>query len=137
MRNIASEIGMEQVKAVVHDFYARVRAHSALATAFAKVADWSAHEEHLTHFWWVTLGGQRYLDYRYDVATRHAEAGFTPDLLVDWLALFRTTLDDHIAAELAEGWLQRAERIAESLRLMHELGHIPARPKLDIAAIPH
>lgn len=137
MRNIASEIGLEAVRTVVHDFYARVRAHAALAVPFGKVADWPAHHEQLTHFWWVTLGGQRYLDYRYDVASRHAEAGFTPALLGDWLTLFRATLHDHIAAELAEGWLQRAERIAESLRLMHELGHFPARPKLDVAAIPH
>lgn len=125
MRDIAQDIGHERVADVVDRFYAKVRIHPTLAQPFARVQDWHAHLEHLTHFWWVTLGGQRYLNYSYNVPQRHAETGFTPELLVDWLALFRTTLHEVLPDELAEPWMARAERIGESLRLMHELGHFP------------
>jgi len=140
MRNVADDITLPRVEAVVADFYARVRQHPSLAQPFTRITDWPAHLDHLTHFWWVTLGGQRYLQYRYNVPERHATAGFTPALLVDWLALFRQTVTAHLPPELAEAWLARAERIGESLSLMHELGHFP-RPATagptDIVATPH
>ncbi|GLR11663.1 hypothetical protein GCM10007907_04530 [Chitinimonas prasina] len=125
MQAIAQAIGHPTVAAVVADFYQQVRAHPTLAQPFARVHDWPAHLEHLTHFWWVTLGGARYLEYRYQVAERHAEAGFSPALLQDWLALFGQTLQSHLPADQASAWLNRAERIGESLRLMHALGHYP------------
>jgi len=110
MQDIAETIGRERVAAVVDHFYERIRQHPTLATPFAIVDDWPLHKEYLTHFWWVSLGGKRYLQYGYAVAQKHTEAGFTPALLVDWLTLFREVL----VAEL------RAEKIGESLRYMHE-----------------
>lgn len=122
MQDIADEIGHAQVAAVVDDFYNRIQSHPSLAMPFAVVHDWVAHKEILTHFWWVTLGGERYLDYSYRVAWKHEEAGFTPALLVDWLFLFRDIIRDHITDEhLANGWIERAERIGESLTYMHEV----------------
>jgi hemoglobin len=47
-------------------------------------------------------------------------AGFTPALLVEWLALFRETLVQHLPVELAEQWHARAAHIGRSLVLMHE-----------------
>lgn len=140
MRDIAEEIGLDQIGAVVARFYAQVREHPTLAQPFGRVADWSEHLSHLTHFWWVSLGGKRYLDYRYNVPQRHAAAGFTPALLSDWLALFRETLHANLPADLAEEWLQRAERIGQSLSLMHELGHFPRPATLgpvEVVAAPH
>ncbi|QNM97432.1 group III truncated hemoglobin [Chitinimonas koreensis] len=136
MRDIALEIGRERVGQVVDEFYRQVRRHPTLAGPFARVDDWPAHLERLTHFWWVTLGGERYLDYRYAVPARHAEAGFTPALLHDWLALFRQVVRAQLAPEQAGAWITRAERIGESLRLMHELGHFPAPAGPSIVAIP-
>ncbi|GAB3243609.1 group III truncated hemoglobin [Chitinimonas naiadis] len=136
MRDIAREIGLEQVRLVVDTFYRRVRAHPLLSVPFARVHDWPQHLEHLSHFWWVTLGGERYLDYRYAVPQRHAEAGFTPALLVDWLALFHETVREQVAPPLADAWLERAERIGKSLSLMHELGHFPPPPTLPVTTVP-
>lgn len=122
MQDIADDIGRERVAAVVDRFYNRIQEHPSLAAPFAIVHDWPAHKEILTHFWWVTLGGERYLDYSYRVAVKHEEAGFTPALLVDWLALFRETIRESIPEPaLANGWIERAERIGESLTYMHEV----------------
>ena len=81
MKDIANEIGLDKVQAVVSDFYDRVRMHPRLAAPFASVEDWPEHKAHLTHFWWVTLGGKRYREKPYRVAEKHALAGFTPALL--------------------------------------------------------
>jgi len=130
MQDIADAIGHEHVARVVDRFYDRIQQHPRLQEPFARVHDWPLHKQVLTHFWWVTLGGKRYLDYSYQVASKHAEAGFTPALLIEWLALFHDVVREEIPAELAAGWLERAERIGQSLRYMHEVKqngqHVPA-----------
>lgn len=136
MRDIAEEIGRPRVAQIVDQFYRQIRRHPTLADPFGKVTDWPAHLEHLTHFWWVTLGGERYLDYRYTVPAKHADVGFTPALLSDWLALFRQTVRSHLPGDLAEQWIERAERIGESLRLMYELGHFNNSPSKSAETVP-
>ena len=120
MKDLASQIGLDKVHAVVSDFYDRVQTHPRLAMPFAIVEDWPEHKAHLSHFWWVTLGGKRYREKPYSVAEKHALAGFTPALLQEWLALFRQTLAAHLPAEYSDEWLARAEHIGRSLELMHE-----------------
>src|SRR5688572_7073319 len=78
MKDIAEHLGLETVSAVVSDFYDRIQEHPRLAEPFGRVTDWPEHKAHLTHFWWVTLGGQRYRDKPYRVAEKHMLAGFTP-----------------------------------------------------------
>lgn len=121
MQDIAEDIGRERVARVVDVFYERIQMHPVLQAPFAGVHDWPAHKEILTHFWWVTLGGKRYMDYSYAVARKHNDAGFTPALLVDWLGLFRDVVNAELPAELAGGWIRRAEVIGQSLTYMHEV----------------
>lgn len=115
MRDIAEDIGHDRVAAVVDRFYSRIQEHPTLAGPFGAVEDWPRHKELLTHFWWASLGGERYLKHNYEVPRKHAEAGFTPELLNDWLALFSETLIEALPPELAEGWLARARAIGQSL----------------------
>ncbi|TCP13637.1 hemoglobin [Crenobacter luteus] len=115
MKDIAQDIGRATVDAVVADFYTRVRAHPRLSIPFARVADWPRHEAHIAHFWWTSLGGERYLDVDYRVGPKHVEVGVTDALLDDWLALFAATLADHLPDELAAPWYERAARIGQSL----------------------
>ncbi|WP_341678753.1 group III truncated hemoglobin [Niveibacterium sp. SC-1] len=119
MKDVAGEIGLERVGQVVADFYAAVREHPTLKTPFARVTDWEHHERILTHFWWGTLGGARYMEYQYRVAERHMTAGFTPALLEDWHGLFAGIVQASLPAELAEAWLERARNIGTSLVMMH------------------
>jgi hemoglobin len=127
MQAIAEQIGRTTVEAVVRDFYARVRLHSELAVPFARVMDWPAHEAHIAHFWWTSLGGERYLDKDYRVGPKHAEVGVTTPLMEHWLSLFRATLDRHLPQELAEPWFERALKIGESLLLLAQFQQDPAR----------
>ena len=120
MKDIANQIGLEKVREVVSDFYERVQQHPELAPPFGIVTDWPEHKAHLAHFWWVTLGGRRYREKPYSVAEKHALAGFTPELLQQWLALFEQTLRTHLSPPLAEAWHARAQHIGRSLLLMHE-----------------
>lgn len=120
MKDIANQIGREKVHEIVSEFYDAVRRHPTLASPFAIVHDWPEHKAHLGHFWWVTLGGRPYRDAPYSVAAKHERAGFTPELLADWLALFETVLKNHLPADLAEQWYARAAHIGRSLTLMHE-----------------
>lgn len=120
MQDIAEYIGQDRVAAVVDTFYNRIQQHPTLAAPFAVVRDWPAHKAILTHFWWVSLGGRRYLQYPYAVASKHMEAGFTPALLKDWLALFEEVIRGELPPDLAGGWLERARKIGESLTYMVE-----------------
>jgi hemoglobin len=120
MQDIAQIIGSHKVAEVVSDFYDAIRRHPTLGGPFAIVGDWAEHKAHLAHFWWVTLGGKPYREKPYRVADKHAEAGFTPELLVDWLALFRETLERHLPSDVAEQWYARAANIGRSLVYMHE-----------------
>ncbi|WP_018152763.1 group III truncated hemoglobin [Leeia oryzae] len=120
MQDIATDIGRPQIEAVIDRFYDAIRAHPTLATPFAIVDDWTQHKALLTHFWWVSLGGERYMSYDYQVAAKHLHVGFTPELLEEWLTLFRNTIETHVEATYAALWIKRAELIGESLRLMHQ-----------------
>jgi hemoglobin len=120
MHDIAHLVGREAVLQIVSDFYDEVRQHPLLSTPFGIVHDWAEHKAHLSHFWWVTLGGKPYRNQPYRVADKHASAGFTPALLVEWLALFRQTLAKHLPEDLADQWYARAAHIGRSLELMHE-----------------
>jgi hemoglobin len=120
MQDIAQIIGMQKVARVVSDFYDAIQQHPTLKVPFGIVDDWSEHKAHLAHFWWVTLGGKPYRDKPYRVVDKHAEAGFTPELLTQWLELFRETLEQHLPPELAQQWYARAANIGLSLTYMHE-----------------
>jgi hemoglobin len=120
MQDISHRLGLDTVTRVVSDFYDEVQRHSRLSVPFGIVHDWAEHKQHLAHFWWVTLGGKPYRTEPYRVADKHAAAGFTPALLVDWLALFREVLDRHLSEDLADQWYARAANIGRSLEYMHE-----------------
>ncbi|WP_211342548.1 group III truncated hemoglobin [Permianibacter aggregans] len=122
---LAEKLGRERVARIVHHFYARVREHPRLKVPFLQhVQDWPQHEAIISHFWWVMLGGEKYLDYRYALPSKHHEAGFTPELLQDWLALFNSTLADFLDDEDRAAWMVHAERIGQSL--MHFHHHPPS-----------
>ena len=130
MQDIAHLIGRDKVAEVVDRFYDQVRQHPTLKIPFQVIEDWPHHKQLITHFWWVSLGGERYLKYRYEVASKHMEAGFTPALLVDWLALFRQTVEEVLEPELAGPWIKRAELIGQSLTMLHHFnsGDRPNHP---------
>lgn len=119
-RQSYARIGWPAVRAVVDDFYERIQRHPTLAQPFAVVTDWEHHKARLTHFWWISLGGDAYAPYRYRIGEKHAPVGVTHALVDDWLSLFRRTLDDHLPADLADLWFERAQRMGDSLRMLSD-----------------
>ncbi|KLJ01089.1 group III truncated hemoglobin [Luteimonas sp. FCS-9] len=81
----------DEVIALVHRFYARVRKDPLLGPVFARhVHDWDAHLARLVDFWSAVLRGTR----RFSGAPmpRHmALPGLRPALFERWLTLFRQT----------------------------------------------
>lgn len=81
----------DEVVALVHRFYARVREDPDLGPVFERhVADWPAHLAHLVDFWSALLRGTR----RFSGAPmpRHmALPGLTKALFERWLELFAQT----------------------------------------------
>lgn len=118
-RTTAEAIGRDAIAAVVDDFYDRIQHHPTLAGPFRIIRDWPAHKAKMTHFWWLSLGGRPYLDYRYAVMPKHAAVGVTAAQVDAWLALFDSVVRAHVTTpEWAEKWLFRARRMGDSLRLV-------------------
>jgi hemoglobin len=105
------------IRDLVHLFYARVRRDAMLGPIFNDtVADWDVHLDKLCGFWSsVTLMTSRYKGTPMKV---HAEL---PDLSAEhfdrWLELFRRTAADICPSAPARLFIDRAERIAQSLKL--------------------
>jgi hemoglobin len=114
---VAEQIGRETIYRVVDRFYSQIQTHPTLAGPFSHVEDWPHHKERLTYFWWVVLGGARTRQEQYDPVTKHFNAGFSPELLADWLVLFGTTVEQQVPAPLAAAWLEVAGKIGDGLVL--------------------
>jgi hemoglobin len=105
------------IRDLVHTFYARVRRDPLIGPIFnARIEDWPAHLDKLCAFWSsVTLMTGRYKGTPMQV---HAKL---PDISREhferWLALFRATAEDVCPDSAARLFIDRSERIAESLQL--------------------
>lgn len=110
-------VGVDEamIRALVHGFYARVRRDDMLGPIFnGKVANWDEHLEKLCGFWSsVTL-----MSGRYKGTPMQAHAAL-PEISAQhfdrWLALFRETARELCPPAAAELFIDRAERIAQSL----------------------
>lgn len=105
------------IKTLVHTFYARVRVDPLLGPIFNRaIADWDAHLDKLCAFWSsVTLMTGRYKGTPMRV---HAEIDeISPLHFEQWLALFQATAIRTCPPDAAAVFVDRANRIAESLQL--------------------
>lgn len=117
---LAEQIGWDRIHLVVDRFYSSIQTHATLATPFARVREWPRHKDRLTYFWWVVLGGARTRQEQYEPIPKHFAAGFSPELLADWLALFAATVEEFVPAELAGEWLELARKIGAGLVTANE-----------------
>lgn len=124
----------DEIRDLVHAFYARVRQDPALGPVFeAHIADWDEHLVKLTDFWSsILLRTRRYSG---TPMPRHvALPDLVPDLFSTWLRLFRQTAFAQPNPVLAERACSAAERIAQSLWMGYQLSRdgtaIPSRLEL-------
>ena len=106
------------IGALVRDFYARVRADSRLGPIFASEikGNWEPHLEKMTDFWCsVVLKNGAYSG---RPVPAHVKLSQVRDEDFDiWLAHFRQAAAERCTPEIAGIFVDRAERIARSLRL--------------------
>ncbi len=105
------------IETLVRAFYGKVRADAVLGPIFAAgIADWEPHLHRMFHFWSsVTLMSGRYHG---TPMPAHARiAGIGPDHFARWLELFADTAREVCPPEAAALFVDRAQRIAQSLQM--------------------
>ncbi len=114
---LAVDITEPMIGALVDAFYARVRQDPVLGPVFdARVEDWDGHLAKLKDFWssLALLSGR----YKGRPMPVHAAIGEISDAhFARWLALFAQTARDMCPAAAADLFVDRANRIAASLKL--------------------
>ncbi len=106
------------IGALVRKFYSRVRKDERLGPIFASeiVGDWEPHLEKMTDFWCSVI--LKSGDYNGRPVPAHLKLKDVTEADFEiWLALFRETAAELFAPETAAAFVERAERIAASLKL--------------------
>lgn len=111
----------ESIKELVDRFYAKVRDDAKLGPVFDEAIgendqDWKPHLERMYAFWSsVMLTSGRYHG---NPMQKHKDLPHFDESLFDaWLALFAETAHEIHDAVIAERYIDRSRRIAESLKL--------------------
>lgn len=106
------------IGALVRDFYDRVRSDARLGPIFASQirGDWEPHLEKMTDFWCSVILKNGAYNGRPVPAHLKLKQVREEDFDV-WLGYFRKTAADRCPAEVAAVFVDRAERIARSLKL--------------------
>ena len=116
----AAALGIDEayISTLVETFYQRIRAHPLLGPVFEQaIADWAPHLARMKDFWAsVALNAGVYSGKPVPAHTKHTHIQQWHFNL--WLALFRQTLLDTAPTPAAvDYFMERAERIAQSLQL--------------------
>ena len=108
----------DAIRRLVDAFYEKIRADRELGPIFARAipGDWGPHLATMRDFWSsVMLTSGRYKGN--PVAAHRRIDGLELKLFERWLALFDQTCGELFDATVAAAFGQKAERIAESLKL--------------------
>ena len=108
----------DQIESLVATFYARIRADAVLGPIFLKAIgeDWTLHLKTMCDFWSSVMNTSG--RYKGKPIPAHVKLpGIEPRHFTHWLRLFSETAHGLLDMALANQFVQRAERIAESLKL--------------------
>ena len=112
------DLDRQFIGAVVREFYRRIRADGRLGPIFDEVigGDWEPHLEKLTDFWCAVM--LKNGAYKGRPVPAHLKLKQVREEDFDiWLGIFQQTVEDICSPEIAAAFTDRAERIAESLKL--------------------
>jgi hemoglobin len=104
------------IRRLVHTFYAEVRTDPALGPIFnGRITDWGPHLETMIKFWSsvALMTGQ----YKGKPIPAHLGLGVRLAHFARWLALFEHAARKVCPPEAADFFVDRAQRIAQSLQL--------------------
>jgi hemoglobin len=111
-------ITQELINELVHKFYDKIQNHEVLGPIFNDVIQdqWPTHLERMCTFWGsVALKTGAYKGR--PVPKHIALKGLTPEHFKIWLNLFRETAIEVCGQDIGLHFIDRAEKIAESLQL--------------------
>lgn len=104
------------ITALVHGFYADVRAHPLLGPVFEEALGdrWAPHLARMVDFWATVALGAR--SYRGNVQQHHgALQGVTPAHFAAWVGLWKQHTERRFAPDVAHGLQQAAHGVARNL----------------------
>ena len=112
------EIDRAFIGRLVRNFYGRVRRDERLGPIFEGVIgdEWEPHLEKMTEFWCSVILKSRSYQGRPVPAHLRLKQVKAEDFEI-WLSIFRKTARDLCPPGVAKVFIERAERIAESLKL--------------------
>ncbi|KQY63192.1 hypothetical protein ASD52_13390 [Ensifer sp. Root142] len=128
---LPASMSEELIRAVVHDFYGRIRHDPMLGPIFnARIGEhWDLHLSTLVDFWSsIALKTGRYGGKPH---VAHQGLDLVPEHFNHWLEIFEGTVGKHCKGEAAAFFLDRARRIADSLQIGLNIG--PHAIKLPLA----
>ncbi|HEY8595958.1 MAG TPA: group III truncated hemoglobin [Devosiaceae bacterium] len=115
---ISRQTGIDDamIRDLVHAFYARVRDDELLGPVFdARIADWAPHLDRMCDFWSsVALMSGRYHG---QPMQKHLELPVDARHFDRWLDLFQATARDRCPPAAADHFIERAQRIAQSMEM--------------------
>ena len=106
------------IGSLVRDFYGRIRSDARLGPIFAAVIrdDWEPHLEKMTDFWCSVILKNGAYSGRPVPAHLKLKQVREEDFDI-WLEHFRRTAENRCSPEMAAVFVDRAERIAQSLKM--------------------
>ncbi len=115
----------DEVRNLVHTFYANVRGDETLGPIFdAHISDWDHHLGKMVDFWSAILRGTA--RYHGTPMPKHAVLpDLSGELFQRWLKLFRTTTATLGNAAMSQRADEMAQRIAQSLWFGYQLHRRP------------
>jgi len=111
------KINEDTIADLVHGFYAKVRADELIGPIFNDTIgdNWEPHLDTMVRFWsgvMLTNGA-----YKGNPMAKHMRLkGMRAEFFPRWLALFRETAAEVFEAQIAAAFIDRAERVAASIR---------------------
>lgn len=135
--DLPEELSEALVQRLVHVFYERIRGDAELGPIFDKRVGhrWDSHLSAMTDFWSsVALMTGRYSGKPH---LAHDPLGLAPEHFDRWLELFEATVAEVCSGRAAALFVDRANRIADSLQIGLGIGPKAIRiPAPTVAAPP-
>jgi len=123
--SVSSAVDMEVIRAVVDDFYGRIRQDPMLGPVFAaRIEDWGPHLNKMYGFWSTVLLGDR--QYTGNPFVKHqAMSELSAGHFERWLNLFAETLETHCSAADKAAWEATARRMGFAMASRLGFGEHP------------
>ncbi|HEY0146133.1 MAG TPA: group III truncated hemoglobin [Methylovirgula sp.] len=116
-RNVAhAEIDDQSIRLLISTFYSQAREDELIGPIFAAaVVDWDEHIENIANFWSSVM--LRTTRYKGRPLRPHLILPLKGEHFDRWLQLFESTARELFAEDVAEAFVVRARRIADSFEL--------------------